>query len=150
MILIVDDHPDAREALVRLLQLKWHEAIAVADGAQLLLFLQTHTLPALIILDVNMPHLDGMSVLRALRADERLATVPLVVFSADDRPRDEAMRLGVAAYVVKGSLAWAELSEQIDRLAAGGDAGVAGAAKAGLSAAGSSRSEPGGSGREGR
>jgi CheY-like chemotaxis protein len=126
MILIVDDHADTREALVRLLQHKGHEAIAVADGAQVLQFLQTHPPPALIILDVHMPHLDGIGVLRALRADARLAPVPVVVFSADERPRDEAMRLGALAFVVKGSLDWAKLSAQIDRLVAGGEASRAG------------------------
>jgi chemosensory pili system protein ChpA (sensor histidine kinase/response regulator) len=119
MILIVDDHPDTREALVRLLQLNGHEANAVADGAQLLLFVQTHPPPALILLDVHMPHVDGIGVLRALRADPRLATLPVVVFSADERYRAAAMRLGAAAYILKGSLDWIKLSEQIDRLAGG-------------------------------
>ena len=117
MILIVDDHSDTRDALVRLLQLKGHDAIAVADGAQVLLFLRTQPPPALIILDINMPHLDGIGVLRALRADARLAAVPVVVFSADERPRAEAMRLGALAYVLKGSLDWVKLSEQIDSFA---------------------------------
>src|SRR4051794_5865325 len=118
MILVADDHADTREALVRLLQLKGREAIAVADGAQLLLFLRTHPLPELVILDVSMPHADGLAVLRAVRADRRTVGVPVVMFSADDRPIDEAMRLGAHAYVVKGSLAWVELSDQVDRLAA--------------------------------
>jgi CheY-like chemotaxis protein len=120
MVLVVDENADTREALVRLLQLAGREAIALAHGAQLLLFIQTHPSPELIILDIDMPHRDGIGVLRALRADARQGMVPVVVFSADDRPGDEAMHLGARAYVVKGSMDWANLSEQIDRLANGG------------------------------
>jgi len=93
MVLVVDNHPDTREALVRLLRMKGHQATAVSDAAQLLALLRAGALPTLIVLDVNVPRRDGMGLLRTLRTDPRLTGVPVLVFSTDDRPRDEALRL---------------------------------------------------------
>jgi two-component system sensor histidine kinase and response regulator WspE len=121
MVLVVDNHSDTREALVRLLRMKGHQATAVSDGAQLLALLGASPLPTLIVLDVNVPRRDGMDLLRTLRTDPRLRGVPVVVFSADDRPRDEALRLGARGYVVKGSLGWEKLSAEIGRYAAAPD-----------------------------
>lgn len=60
-------------------------------------------LPALILLDLRLPGLDGLDVLAALRADDRLAAIPVAVLSASRSPRDlrDSLRLGAAAYLAK-------------------------------------------------
>jgi CheY-like chemotaxis protein len=60
-------------------------------------------LPALILLDLNLPKLDGFEVLRAIRADARLRAIPVVVVSSssDGRQVRQAYELGANAYMVK-------------------------------------------------
>ena len=59
--------------------------------------------PDLILLDLNMPRMDGRGVLRELRTDERLQLIPVVVLSTSGEERDitSAYSLGANAYVVK-------------------------------------------------
>ena len=61
------------------------------------------TLPRLVLLDLNMPRLNGFEVLERLRADERTRQLPVVIFSASDQRSDrlEAERLGANGYVRK-------------------------------------------------
>jgi two-component system, response regulator len=60
-------------------------------------------LPKLVLLDLKLPKVDGIEVLRRLRADERTRTIPVVVLtsSQDDRDLVESYQLGVNSYVVK-------------------------------------------------
>jgi CheY-like chemotaxis protein len=60
-------------------------------------------LPAVILLDLNMPLVSGLEVLQELKADERLRQIPVVVMtsSREDRDLEECYRLGVNSYVVK-------------------------------------------------
>lgn len=59
--------------------------------------------PAVVLLDLKMPKVDGLEVLRRMRADENLRTVPVVMLTSSREERDvvESYRLGVNAYVVK-------------------------------------------------
>jgi CheY-like chemotaxis protein len=76
------------------------------DGLAGLAMLRGAELPRdrrLVLLDINMPRMNGLEMLRALRADPELAATPVVVLSTsnDDRDRVEAYRLNVAGYLVK-------------------------------------------------
>lgn len=59
--------------------------------------------PAVLLLDLNMPRVDGWEVLRQVKSDDALRTIPVVVFTSSSRDRDveQCYRLGVNAYVVK-------------------------------------------------
>jgi len=59
--------------------------------------------PAVVLLDLKMPKMDGLEVLRAMRADEKLRTVPVVMLTSSREESDvlESYALGVNAYVVK-------------------------------------------------
>jgi CheY-like chemotaxis protein len=59
--------------------------------------------PAVVLLDLKMPKMDGLEVLRAMRADEKLRTIPVVMLTSSREERDvvESYALGVNAYVVK-------------------------------------------------
>lgn len=88
-ILIVDDSPAARITLMALLSTGGYRLVEAAGGAEALR-LARDIQPDLILLDVMMPEMDGYEVCRLLRADDRLAEVPVIMVTALD---DSASRL---------------------------------------------------------
>jgi CheY-like chemotaxis protein len=77
-----------------------------SDGIEALEALRSNTVPAdrrMVLLDLNMPRMNGIEFLRALRADPQLHMIPVVVLttSNDDRDRIEAYNLNVAGYLLK-------------------------------------------------
>jgi CheY-like chemotaxis protein len=115
MILIVDDHQDTREMLAHILSWDKLESVAVDSGPAALDHLQANTV-SLIILDYNMPQMDGLQVLRELKASERLRSIPVLIFSAfGDEIRDEVLKAGAAGHVQKGSLDWLLLGSQVHK-----------------------------------
>ena len=84
-VLIVDDDPTAREALLSILEGEEYELEQAKDGIQALQMLK-HLQPDLILLDVMMPAMDGFEVCRRIRATPALAEVPIILLTAlDDR-----------------------------------------------------------------
>jgi CheY-like chemotaxis protein len=67
MILIVDDQKDMGTGLERLLRYAGHESVSVTGGAEALAMLHLRK-PSLLVLDVNMPEMDGLTVLKRLRS----------------------------------------------------------------------------------
>ena len=121
MLLVVDDHADTREVLVRLLRRDGYEAASVGSGIDAIEFLQANK-PALVILDHSMPGMNGLDVLAQMKRDPRLADVPVIIFSANEGTlREQALQLGAAAYVLKASLDWSILRELIIQLAGPSD-----------------------------
>ena len=59
--------------------------------------------PKLILLDLNLPKIDGLEILRKIRSDERTRTIPVVILTSSlaDRDRIESYKLGVNSYIVK-------------------------------------------------
>ena len=113
-ILLVEDNP--RDAEMTLRSLRKHNFANrvhwVKDGAEALDFMFRDGAYAardpnhgvkLILLDIKMPKVDGIEVLRRLKADERTRTTPVVIMTSSNEERDvvESYRLGVNSYVVK-------------------------------------------------
>jgi len=101
-ILAVDDDADV-PTLIRLLLKRYGiEVIEARSGAEALGFL-AHDLPDLVILDVMMPEMDGYEVCRHIRADPRMAHLPVVMLTARTllESRVEAFRAGADDYVTK-------------------------------------------------
>jgi CheY-like chemotaxis protein len=80
-ILIVEDNDATREALDAVLRCKGYETATADDGLDALAYLRAGGDPSVIVLDLRMPNMDGVALQRALRADPRWATIPVVVFS---------------------------------------------------------------------
>jgi two-component system, response regulator len=112
-ILLAEDSPQDVELILTALQ-EHHldqDVIAVHDGAEALDYLyhrgqfsQAATgIPLVVILDIKMPRVDGLEVLRQMKADPNLARVPVVMLTSSREERDMASSydLGVNAYVVK-------------------------------------------------
>ena len=118
MILIVDDQKDVGTALERLLRYAGHEAVSVTGGAEALAMLHVRK-PSLLVLDVNMPDMDGLTVLRTIKEHSELKDVPVAMYSSDTQhaTMSEAMRLGAVDFLVKGTVSFDNLVARICELA---------------------------------
>ena len=101
-ILLADDNVDMRNYIQRLLEKNNYEVESVADGLAALHAAQAHT-PNLVLTDIMMPGLDGFALLKELRADDHLKTVPVILVSAraGEEARVEGMQAGADDYLVK-------------------------------------------------
>lgn len=113
-ILLVEDNPDDVELTMRALEKSRisNEIVVVRDGVEGLDYLygrgdfagrDNEVMPQVILLDLNMPRMDGLEFLRQLRADERTKLLPVVVLttSNEDKDRIESYKLGANSYVRK-------------------------------------------------
>jgi CheY-like chemotaxis protein len=112
-ILLVDDSPHDTELAIEALKSYRlaNEVITLRDGAEALDFLQYQGAfqdrppwqPAVILLDIKMPKVDGIEVLRFIKGDPALRVIPVVMMTSSREERDliDSYQLGVNAYVVK-------------------------------------------------
>lgn len=108
-ILLVEDNPvDVELTLRAFARRKLTNPVEVArDGEEVLAMMDRwkpgDLLPVAILLDLKLPRVDGLEVLRRLKAHERFRTLPVVVLtsSAEDRDIETAYRLGANSYIVK-------------------------------------------------
>lgn len=101
-ILVVEDDPDIRELLSYTLGKEGYEVLAAPDGDSGL-SMALHRKPDLVILDVMLPGLDGLQVLKRLKADERANGIPVLLASAKGEDADvvAGLELGAEDYVTK-------------------------------------------------
>lgn len=104
-ILLVEDSAEDAEMTLRALR-KNHLANRVhwvKDGEEALGYLADSQAPKLVMLDLKMPKVDGIEVLRQLKARPETRGIPVVVMTSSNEERDvvEAYRLGVNSYIVK-------------------------------------------------
>ena len=112
-ILIVEDDPRDVELTMTALEdyNLANEVVVTRDGAEALDYLycrgefdsRTNENPAVILLDLKLPKIDGLEVLQRIRSDERLKMIPVVVLTSSHEEKDmvRSYQLGVNAYVVK-------------------------------------------------
>ena len=104
-LIVVDDHAIVRRGIVQVLA--EHPDVQIVaeahDYASLRLELKKHGEPDVLVMELHMPKLDGLEVLAAIRADEHLRTIPVVVLTSSREQRDviRSYDLGVNAFVVK-------------------------------------------------
>ena len=114
IILLVEDNPDDAKLTLRAFQRSnmANPVVVVRDGVEALDFLFARgayaeragkPLPTLIILDLKLPRLDGLGVLRAVRGDERTKLIPVVVLTSSKEEQDliHSYALGANSYVRK-------------------------------------------------
>jgi len=101
-ILLVDDDPVAVRLVNLILDREGYETIVASDGSQGLKMAQDEG-PDLVLLDLMLPGMNGLDVLRRLRADSRTADLPVIVVSAQAQFTDKhaALDVGANAYVTK-------------------------------------------------
>lgn len=107
-ILLVEDNPDDAGLTIRALKKNQlaNNLVHLRDGEEALNFLFHNTanpVPKLILLDLKMPKVDGIDVLRKIKADPDKKMIPVVVLTSSKEERDiiDSYKLGVNAYIVK-------------------------------------------------
>jgi len=113
LVLVVEDDPDLGDAIVMYFKEEGLDAKLARDGDQAMRMVDDHS-PAVMVLDLMMPRRDGFSVLRELRADGRINSIPVIVVTAifGLSERLYATELGAADYVTKPF----ELDELVSRV----------------------------------
>lgn len=110
MILLVEDDPDHEALAIRALRKSnvANEIRVARDGAEALAYLEDlstgkERMPQLVLLDLKLPKVEGLDVLRAIRASDKTALLPVVVLTSSDEERDivASYRLGVNSYIRK-------------------------------------------------
>ncbi len=102
-ILIVEDDEDMVRLATHWLEREGYKVEHVADGGAALELLARDPLPALVLLDVMLPKVDGFELLRHIRGDKRTKTLPVVMVTSFSRDRDASRgrELGANDYIVK-------------------------------------------------
>lgn len=113
-ILLIEDNPNEAELTIR--SLKKHnlanKLLHIDDGADALDYIfsqgkyegqEIHHQPKLILLDLKLPRVDGLEILRQVKSNEQTKCIPVVVLTSSKEDRDiiESHRLGVNSYIVK-------------------------------------------------
>jgi len=101
LVLVVEDDADFREALVSALERAGYEVIAAVNGAAALQLLQWQIVPSVVILDLMMPVMDGRTFREHQLADPALASIPVIVLSAEAKAAELATSPGVHAVLRK-------------------------------------------------
>lgn len=101
-LLVVDDNPVNVQLASSILNKSGYATLTAADGEECLRQARAHQ-PDLILLDINMPNLDGLAACKALKADDRTAHIPIIFVTArtGDEILEEAFEAGAADYVHK-------------------------------------------------
>ena len=100
--LVVEDFEDSRFMMRRLLEMAGYNVLEASDGEQAVK-IAVEARPVLILMDLSLPKLDGLSATRQIRQKRGLKAVPIVAVSAHDSPqsRTEALAAGCDEYVTK-------------------------------------------------
>ena len=126
VILLVEDDPNLAElSKLGLLEAEFtNEVVLARDGVEAIDYLleegrEAHQMPCLVLLDLQMPRIDGFEVLRQMRSDERTRLVPVVMLSTSVHPDDVriAYEEGANAYLdkISGRVPWHEQISTVAR-----------------------------------
>ncbi len=101
-VLTVDDSPSVRKLVEFTLKAKGFGVNSAGNGVEALELMEKERFDA-IILDINMPQMNGLEFLQKIRADQTLASIPVVMLTTEgqDKDKDQAISLGATAYIVK-------------------------------------------------
>jgi len=121
--LVVDDQPITRLIIITMLNgLGYPKASEAENGQQALDLLQSGNVTDIpvtcVITDWNMPVMDGLTLLRTIRATDTLQHLPVLMVTADTRTNtiDAALQAGADGYMDKGLLSAGTLNEMLDRI----------------------------------
>ncbi|HEU0293890.1 MAG TPA: response regulator [Anaerolineales bacterium] len=118
-ILIVEDEEDAAELFAEMMRVSGYQVLKTSKST-LALPMMTAEKPDLILLDIMMPEVSGLEILRQMRQDPALAGIPVIVISAKSMPTDikNGMEAGASTYLTK-PVGYLELKDAVERILAG-------------------------------
>ena len=101
-VMVVDDSVTVRKVTSRILEREGYEVLTAKDGVDALMVLQDH-MPDVMLLDIEMPRMDGFEVAKNVRSNERLKNLPIIMITSrtGDKHREHALSLGVNKYMGK-------------------------------------------------
>jgi CheY-like chemotaxis protein len=112
--MLVEDDPAVAELYRYRLEFGGHQVVVAEDGEVALTMAREHR-PRLVFLDIRLPKLDGLGVLAALKEDEELRSIPVVMLSNYGRREivEQALRLGAADFRIKSRTTPSELADGV-------------------------------------
>jgi CheY-like chemotaxis protein len=119
--LVADDSPVVRDVIAQALRAHGLLVVVASDGEEALAMLEAQARVDIVVTDIEMPRLDGLALVRALRGRERSRDVPVVAISmrGGEPERQAALAAGVSAYIDKGEFSQALLWQTVRPLVAG-------------------------------
>ena len=117
-VLVVEDDAFLRRACQASLRQRGFTVVTATEGDEGLRMALKAPRPDVVVLDLLMPKLPGIDVLRALKSDPEVTAIPVLILSNSARAedRDRAMQLGAAGYYVKADLSLKDLAEEVEKL----------------------------------
>jgi DNA-binding response OmpR family regulator len=114
-VLIIEDEADAAELFAEMMRVSGFRVLKTSSSTPALSLIAAEK-PDLIILDIMMPEVSGLDILRQMRQDSTLAAIPVVVVSAKSMPADirVGMEAGASTYLTK-PVGFLELKEAVER-----------------------------------
>ncbi len=116
-VLIIEDEAELRDFASRVLELEGYRVLQAEDGDEGLRLAREERRIALVLLDLKLPGTDGWAVLKQLKKEPELSSIPVIVFTASvaEPQRERALTMGAADYLVK-PLSAASLKKVITRI----------------------------------
>jgi DNA-binding response OmpR family regulator len=114
-VLIVEDEEDAAELFAEMMRVSGFRVIKTSKS-QPAIAIMTEEKPDLVLLDIMMPGVSGLDILRQMRRDPNLSDIPVIVLTAKSMPADikNGMEAGASTYLTK-PVGFQELKEAVDR-----------------------------------
>ena len=121
-ILVVEDNERNRKLVRTILEFRGYEVIECEDGEPSLELAKQHR-PAAVLMDIELPKMDGITALKRLRADAETASIPVIAVTASVTPgeRERVVAAGFNAYIAK-PIDVLTFGEMVDALVRGKDA----------------------------
>jgi CheY-like chemotaxis protein len=118
-VLIIEDEEDAADMFAEMMRVSGYRVLKTSSSTPALTMM-TAERPDVVILDIMMPEISGLDILRQMRKDPALADIPVVVVSATSMPADikHGMEAGASMYLTK-PVGFTELKEAIERALGG-------------------------------
>jgi two-component system, chemotaxis family, chemotaxis protein CheY len=103
LILAVDDSMSMRQLVRATLQGAGYKLVQAANGVEALEYAKTHPAPRMVLTDVNMPEMDGLTLVRELRTLPDYRNIPILVLTTESGPdiRKRAKEFGATGWMVK-------------------------------------------------
>jgi CheY-like chemotaxis protein len=115
-VMIIEDEPDAADLFAEMMRLNGHRVLKTYSSTPAMSLIAQEK-PDVIILDIMMPNISGLDVLRYMRNDPELASIPVVVVSAKATPLDirNGLEAGASIYLTK-PVSYVDLVNAVDSL----------------------------------
>lgn len=114
-VLIIEDEEDAAELFSEMMRVSGFRVITTSKS-QPAITMMTEDKPDLVLLDIMMPEISGLEILRQMRRDPNLSEIPVIVLTAKSMPADikNGMEAGASTYLTK-PVGFQELKEAVER-----------------------------------